>query len=571
MNTNSFLKNFFLALTVVFFASCDSDFNEIGSDVLGNDLFNLSHETIPVIAYNQKTDAVSTSNLPTNLLGIRQNPFFGKTTANFVTQLSLAALSPVFGANVEIDSVVLSVPYFLKTAKTITNSDLSRQYTLDSIYGTSPINLKVFENGYYLRDFDPVTKLGRYFSNQDSEFSNVKIGNALNNGVISENTSFLPRKSEFIKFKVNQTDELISTVDGVENYKRKYTQSTNIIGNVETRSVPKMHLSLNKEYFKTKIIEASPSKLASNVAFKEYLRGLYFQIEDKNTPDQTMMSLDFSKGDVTIYYSEDNIVASTEFRTVAGILTLIRKSTNERTKKTLVMNMTGNTANFFDTSGAMSEYTNALISPNRIVGDEKIYLKGGQGSQTFIELNNDALIGFRNKNYLINQATLTFTIDNATMAIGNPTKVEPQRIFVFDADNNTPLIDYAIDQTTNSTDTKLSKYIHNGIIQKDSDKRGTKYVIDITQHITDIIKKDSTNVRLGVIVTEGISVLGNSFLKTKIIDPSPINSARTFDRLPRSSVMSSLGTILFGNIPSTSADYEKRLKFEIYYTKPKQN
>ena len=38
---------------------------------------------------------------------------------------------------------------------------------------------------------------------------------------------------------------------------------------------------------------------------------------------------------------------------------------------------------------------------------------------------------------------------------------------------------------------------------------------------------------------------------------------------PKASVMNPLGTILFGNnIPKVDPNYEKRLKLEIYYTKP---
>lgn len=568
MNTNSFLKNFFLALIVVFFASCDSDFNEIGSDVLGNDTFNLSHETIPVIAYNQKVDAVSTTNLPTNLLGIRNSPFFGKTKASFVTQLSLATLSPVFGANVVVDSVVLSVPYFLKTAKTVTKSDLSHEYTLDSIYGTSPINLKVYENGYYLRDTDLATNLGqRYYSNQNSDINSTKIGNVLNNSlVVSENTSFLPRKSEFVKYKVTSKDVQVgTTINYITNHTLTNASSpleTGTTTNVETRSVPKMHLRLDNA-LATKIIIAPPSKLASNVAFKEYFRGLYFQVDDAT--DGTMMSLDFSKGDVTIYYREDKIVETKAWVIVNNAPKYETiKITNEMPMKTLVMNMTGNTANFFDVSGTMPEYTNALVTPDRTLGDKKLYLKGGQGSQAYLELNNDVLNTFKNKNYLINQATLTFTIDNTTMT----GEVEPQRIFIFDADNKTPLIDYTVDQTTNATDTKLSKYVHNGIIQTDSNKRGTKYVINITQHITNIIKNGAKNVRLGIVVTESINLIDNSFLKTLLPDPIPTNLDRNFDRLPKASVMSSLGTVLYG---SNNTDIAKNIEFKIDYTKPKQN
>jgi hypothetical protein len=49
-----------------------------------------------------------------------------------------------------------------------------------------------------------------------------------------------------------------------------------------------------------------------------------------------------------------------------------------------------------------------------------------------------------------------------------------------------------------------------------------------------------------------------------------LKTANAFtSQAPKASVMNPLGTILFGtNIPIGSANYDKRLKLEIYYTKP---
>jgi hypothetical protein len=63
-------------------------------------------------------------------------------------------------------------------------------------------------------------------------------------------------------------------------------------------------------------------------------------------------------------------------------------------------------------------------------------------------------------------------------------------------------------------------------------------------------------------VTESINIIDNYSLET------PIYSEQ-IKKVPVASFMNPLGTILFGNnISKESADYDKRLKLEIFYTKP---
>jgi hypothetical protein len=45
-------------------------------------------------------------------LGIYENEPFGTSTANFVTQISLETFNPTIVGEPEIESVVLTVPYF---------------------------------------------------------------------------------------------------------------------------------------------------------------------------------------------------------------------------------------------------------------------------------------------------------------------------------------------------------------------------------------------------------------------------------------------------------------------------
>jgi Domain of unknown function (DUF4270) len=535
---NPFLKKLSIALVVIFFASCDKDYNTLGSDIVGNENFSFTNgESFDVKAYNQKVETIQTNNLPINQLGILNSPVFGITKANFVTQLTLANLKPTFLTNsIVIDSVILTVPYY--STKLSTDDKGWGKYRLDSIYGSDvPLNLKVYRNGYYLRDYDPLTNFltsQKYYSNEDNLFSTNKI--ALSSGLplndsdnTIENSKFVFSEKEYVKFKVSTT---------IPDPKE-----------VESRSSPRLRLHLNKAYFKTAIIDASADKLDNNNAFKEYFRGLYFEVENNTTG--RMASIDFTKGDVTIYYKD---ATST---TVATII-----------QKTLVLNMTSsaspvNTVNLLENTDN-PEYMTAVSSNAEA---SKLYIKGGQGSQAYIDLFSDLakLQELKDKQVLINEATLTFTIDQSKMN-ANGTIPEPQRIYVYNAENNKVILDYKSDKTSNATVPKLGKFIYGGIIEKDVTKKGTQYKIRLTEHVKNIVNKDSVNVRLGIVVTENIGIISNYFLKTPIeLATSP--KKIIFDRLPATSILSPIGTVLYGSNPG-SGDENKKIKFQIYYTKP---
>jgi len=71
---------------------------------------------------------------------------------------------------------------------------------------------------------------------------------------------------------------------------------------------------------------------------------------------------------------------------------------------------------------------------------------------------------------------------------------------------------------------------------------------------------DSTNVKLGVAVTESIDIANSYTLKT----PSVFIS-----QAPKASVMNPLGTVLYGGRSTSNPTDTNLLKLEIYYTKPK--
>lgn len=623
MYKKSLLPILFGLFTILLVVSCDKDFNELGTNIVGEDHYGFERYSDATIkSYNQKLGAIASNNLPINPLGIYNNPAFGTTEANFVTQIELAVVNPKFNnvtpgdyqTPTAIDSVILDIPYF----KTLVATEEGKNtYVLDSIYGPnsatgiaeSTFKLDVYQSNYFLRDLDPGQALGEnqaFYTDENSTIDGHKVGAPLNNDPNTrENTNFFFDKREHRTMVLDDDNEP-----------------------VYTRSVPSMRLHLDKATFTSLILNAPSGKLTDNTAFKNYFRGLYFKVT-QNSSAGNMAMINFKAGKITMYYKDDKKV------TTNGTTTFTRED------KTLTMNLTGNSVSLLENRNEDLNYLNAANSPNEA---SKLYLKGGQGAISIIDLfgsadnykfvlrtdgsgnpidengnaipldsNGDPRTGYfltyqkvntpngvsdeldelrypalensvyhSTKNrWMINEANLIFNIDNKSNSAASAIKpmddvsaIEPNRIYLYDLTNNKVLVDYTYDFTTNSFFPKFNKGVFGGILLDENGRlkkqredntgvykyKGNKYKIRITNHIRNLVKNDSTNVRLGLAVTESIGNILFSKLKT------PNSNTK---QAPTMSVMNPLGTILYGtNIPATDPDYGKRLKLEIYYTKP---
>jgi hypothetical protein len=516
MLKNSFFKTIPFLLFIVLLNSCDKEFNVVGENLVGDNTFDIQKSEYSVVAYNQKIGPVQSNNLETNSLGVYNNPAFGTTTATFATQVTMATVNPTFLATATIKSVVLSIPYF--STKTELKADGSSTYELDSIYGQSMAKMKlsVYESGYFLRDLDPAEQLTqpqKYYSNQYPEFSQLKKGTALNNSTTNaaENSAFWFDPAEHIVTTIVDTKEVV------------------------TRTAPAMQLNLDKTFFTEKILRASAASLVDNNAFKNYFKGLFFDIEAVDGTPGNLAMMNFKAGKITITYTDS------------------AETTDEQT---FVLNLSGNTVNFLTQSNENVDYTTATSNANTTQGDANLYLKGGEGSMSVLKLFKPGdLEDIRANKYLINEADLTVYLNSAAMSGG----AVPQRLYLYDYTNNLVVADYT-DATFVSSNSKYNKYVFGGILGKDKDGANV-YKFRITNHIRNLVKSTSNaSADLGLVVTEDVNKYAFYALRDKAGIPLYV---------PMASVMNPLGAIVFGNnIPSDDVNYAKRLKFEIYYTKP---
>ena len=529
------LKNVaILALLITSFIACDKDFATIGSDIVGQNNFDTDHIKYDVIAYNRKLNPVQTNGLPINLLGVYKDPLYGLTTATFVSQINSTVLDPDFGDNVVLDSVILTIPYFSRAIELTENGETL--YELDSIYGDGFINLSIYESNYFLRNFDPNSEFDepqRYYSNASTSNTNQISVSALEGQLIHQEPNlFKPSPNQ-----INLEDE---------------------DGEITERLAPSLRLKLNKQFWQDKIInmEGEP-ELSNQNNFQNYFRGLYFKAEAVNG-NGSMMLLNFASANanVTLYYTKDPFVEG-----------------NDREQTTYTLSFTGNRVNFLS-----NNFNFNIQDGNTTTGDEKLYLKGGEGSMAVINLFNGDADGnstefntFKNQyvetdsdghfvkaKRLVNEANLVFYVDQ-TLVNGQ----EPERIYLYDINNETPLIDYYLD-ITNTVTLNDSKANHLGKLQRvggEPDGEGIRYKIRITEHINNILLKDSTNVKLGLVVCGNVNI-ENGATQYNVLTS---NNSDIIKKIPVSSTTSPRGTVLYGN---NTTNEQKKLYLEVFYTEP---
>jgi len=268
-----------------------------------------------------------------------------------------------------------------------------------------------------------------------------------------------------------------------------------------------------------------------------------------------LLNLSQQESNITLYYSFDSPTQE-----------------SERDQSTYLLTFSPTRVNFFE-----NDFTTLIPTGDEVNGDDRLFLKGGEGSlagiKLFDGLNPDDddttdntfeawrkqyvilndLGEFESYRRLINEANLIFYVDQ-DQVMGE----EPDRLYLYNRANGVPLLDYIQDSQNNSVPL-LSIPNHLGILEReDTDEgKGIRYKMKITSHVNSLLLDNAENVQLG------IAVSGNVNLEATV--PQYIEQTGTDEEstVPVSSIITPRGTILHG---SNSEDITKRLYLEIFYT-----
>ncbi len=519
------LKNWTITLLAIaalgFTTSCEEDYGLTGTEIVGEDsLISEPDASSTVVAYSQQLKGIRTNTSEsdkTGMLGIYNDPVFGKTTINLLSQLHLRRVNPGFGDNARVDSVKLHLPYYV-TSKI----DTDTTYTIDSLYANNPMKIEVYESNYFLREMDPTSNFEEsqaYYSDQGSVFE-----------------SHLGEK-----------------LGELENYVPKAIPIIHVTGSDETEDKevekwePGIYMDLSKDFFEEKIIDKQGEpELVSNESFVDYFRGVYFKVSSNNDFG-SMPLIKMENAKIRVYYSSDPENDDDD--------------DVERPSGTLDLELSGGTKVITATKEHSSYVQQQLAAQDSVNGSSRLLIQGGESILGIVKLfgedSNDSGVAdeleqLRIDKPIVNEANLVLYVDQDAMG---DAEVEPERIIIFNAENGKVLTDYAIDQTA-SANTMSSKIVHLGRLQRDDDGKGVSYKIRITNFVSDLINEDKDNIPLGIAVIPNVE-------KAEQVNVKEDEENAPVKGIPSGTFYSPRGTVIHG---PNSEDVDKRLKLELYLT-----
>ncbi len=584
-------------------ASCEEDVTTIGNGVIDENPFSSDKVIYDVFASNKKIEAVQTNKLPIYQIGVFNDPIYGRSTASITSQLSLlgGTGNPSFGnfaqstedvsetddnestieENETVTEVILYIPYIRNSnadtdldgvanefdidpedpnsdsdgdgltdnEERLAGSDplnedtdgdgilddedtstLPNRYPvkrqLDSIYGNreAPFTFKVERSTYFLRDLDPNSNFlesQEYFSSQ--EFAPSFVSDVLFEGPV----------------QITDEQTLIFAEDDPDTEEDESLDSPQVIE-------PGIRVPLDLSFFQANFLDKEGmTELISNSNFKNFIRGVHLSVTP--TTDDIMLLLDLRNATITVSYEYDRIVDEE-----------LEKAEREYTLSFITGQgnapIQGNAVNTI-----IADAYPPAVADNIDTGTNtsRIYLKGGPGTYAEIKLfddsNGETIINdIKTNNWIINEANLVFYVDRQSLdAAGGIT--EPIRLYMYNTENNNPIYNEANDFSV--TDTRFGRYLDYDAFLEEENDLGIKYTLRITDHINNLILRDSANATLGLTVSPDIRISGVS---------TAVLSGNTEKKLPVASNLTPLSTVLYGS--TADVPEEKKLKLEIYYT-----
>ncbi len=603
--TSLFLVSISVMLITV---CCNQDFIPVGDMMLSDLNLSTKREIAPAFTFQEKLDKVQTNGLPLVQLGTINHPVFGKAEASFATQLSIGN-NPFFGdhrqrfeeeenpsdinlipENEKVTSVVLEIPFFYNQNDADNDgvidsfdtdpqdpqsnsdsdelSDLvefqsglnplnpdsdgdgildhadddnsgydadNKVYDIDSIYGNrnASFDLKIYELNYFLNALDPSTNFETtqaYYSSQDF-YEQGFVGEQLLDQRITLNF-------EELRFNYKEDDPETPDVD----------ETTKI----ETRLSPRIRVPLNTDFFQKNLIDLEDEDVLRNdAAFREMLRGIIIRAE--NFSEDLYMLLDINNANITVFYEYDDYNTN-------GTPQDITDDSILKSEKEFVISLNGIRVNTLKNSLFDAAVEQRIEASKSNQPTDRLYIQSGSlygKIRLFSSENQDenSLINnLRTKNWLLNEANLSFYIDPNT---NFPQDLIALRLYLYKFNTGQALLDYQNDGSVSNFGVNSNKKIFGGTLEYDDFGKPFRYKFNLTSHISNIIRNDSLNVDLGLVVTANIN------------DPSlvkGVNPSLTKDIFfPLSATLNPLGTLLIGSHPETTLE-DKKVKLELIYS-----
>ena len=518
----------FVCLSIAI-VSCEEDFADIGSNVISNTKFNTDVFLADITLENSPLEKVQTDNISSEqgqyLLGVFANEHYEKLEASIISQVgfipNLKLVDKTYGLDTtvvsKIDTVFIKLPY----QSTLENSTTSSVplYSLDSIIGdvNEPFNLNIYETSTYLSYLNPTdpSKKNSYFS----DFVFEKKGIELNS---QSNIQFIPNEKDTVIYVKRRTsNNLLITTDTI-----KYLDNSSA-----TNPIPFARIPLKEDRIKELFLDKYEStEFNSQDAFNNYFRGIILEATGNKG---SLISFKFNNVSAELNPSIEVFYTNTVLNTIT-----------RDTIKTFRIN------NSFPLAGVR---TNTFKMDNKVYPvNNEVKIQGAAGSEVKIDLfgndsdNNgiaDKIEELRSKNWLINDATLTFYIDQSKDTI-----FAPNRLYLFKNDETTttnPVLSQIKDATSEAAIGGIGGYL-----LRDSNGKKEKYTFKITDYISDLLNGETNY---------------SPELKLKVFNPTDLPASIT-DTIFRNESWNPKAVTLFNHSSNNGA---KKAELKISYSEKK--
>lgn len=592
---------------ILVISSCNQDFHPVGEALFIDQTLETLTESFPTFTFQEKLKKVQTNGLPLMQLGKINHPIFGQAEASFTAQLTIPN-NLFFGnhrqqfedepddsdpnlipENETVKFVYLDIPFFTNQDDAdndgvidsldadpndpLSNSDgdeltdliefqsqlnpLSSDsdgdgildhndddnatyqsgnnvYQIDSVYGNreATFNLKVYELGAYLNELDPSDNFETtqaFYSTQDyyeEGFSRA----VLYDDIISLN---------FDEIRINYKEDDPETPDVDETLQ------------VETRLSPRLRVPLNIGFFQENFIDKEGSTdLETSVNFQKALRGIIIRAEDFS--EDLYMLLDIQNAAVNIVYEYDDYQTQ-------GTLGDTSDDTVEKVEKEISLAFNGIRINTLKNSLFDAAVQEQLIASSNNTPTNRLYVQSGTflGKIRLFDIENqnenELIDSLRGQSWLINEANLIFYIDPN---LASSQELLAQRLYLFAYNSGFPLSDYVSDGSVSNFGRNSNKKIFGGLLEYDDNNVPYRYKFNITDHISNIIRNDSINFDLGLVVNADI----NNITPIKAVTESEQDLV-----YPLTATLNPLGAILIGSHPDASSE-DKKVRLELIYS-----
>ncbi|MDB3984621.1 DUF4270 domain-containing protein [Flavobacteriaceae bacterium] len=593
--------------SILVISSCNQDFHPVGEALFIDQTLETLTESFPTFTFQEKLKKVQTNGLPLMQLGKINHPIFGQAEASFTAQLTIPN-NLFFGnhrqqfedepddsdpnlipENETVKFVYLDIPFFTNQDDAdndgvidsldadpndpLSNSDgdeltdliefqsqlnpLSSDsdgdgildhndddnatyqsgnnvYQIDSVYGNreATFNLKVYELGAYLNDLDPSDNFETtqaFYSTQDyyeEGFSRA----VLYDDIISLN---------FDEIRINYKEDDPETPDVDETLQ------------VETRLSPRLRVPLDIGFFQENFIDKEGSTdLETSINFQKALRGIIIRVEDFS--EDLYMLLDIQNAAVNIVYEYDDYQTQ-------GTLGDTSDDTVEKVEKEISLAFNGIRINTLKNSLFDAAVQEQLIASSNNTPTNRLYVQSGTflGKIRLFDIENqnenELIESLRGQSWLINEANLIFYIDPN---LASSQELLAQRLYLFAYNSGFPLSDYVSDGSVSNFGRNSNKKIFGGLLEYDDNNVPYRYKFNITDHISNIIRNDSINFDLGLVVNADI----NNITPIKAVTESEQDLV-----YPLTATLNPLGAILIGSHPDASSE-DKKVRLELIYS-----